>query len=137
MFFSRILPAQAILPLLAALLLSPGAAEARPEMAGQNAASRFAAMDADKDGKLSREEFFAAQPNMKEAAFVAIDTDKDGFISAAEWEGFATDHGKSEAQMPQGHPPQGMGKDASGAEGASSGKDGGAAPSLLMPPAKR
>ena len=91
-------------------------ARAMPEMAGQNAADRFTAMDADKDGKVSREEFFAAQPHMKDSAFDALDADKDGFISADEWNAFAAGHGKD-----GGH---GMGK----------GMGDGHMPGTAMPP---
>jgi len=115
-------------------------AEARPEMAGETSASRFAAMDADKDGKLSREEFFKAQPNMKDAAFAAIDADGDGFISIAEWEGFAKGHGSDGAAgdpHKQSGAPAGMGGMGSGMKdgaGTESGKDAGKAPALIMPP---
>ncbi len=104
-----------------ALYSSP--AQARPEKAGQSAADRFNAMDADKDGKVTREEFFAAQPQMKEAAFLAIDADKDGVLTLEEWEGFSMGHAKDSkpgeggmpgmggSGMPPGMsmPPQGMG----------------------------
>ena len=99
-------------------------------MASQSGADRFAAMDANKDGVLSREEFFAAQPHMKEAAFEAIDTDKNGVISLEEWLGFAAGHGKD---MPASHPGSKMG----GEEGKAGGADGkapGEAPKLIMPP---
>ena len=65
---------------------------ARPEMTGQSTEERFAAMDADKDGKITREEFFKAQPQMKEGAFIAIDTDADGVITLEEWKTFITGH---------------------------------------------
>lgn len=71
-----------------------GAAFARPEMAAQNADARFESMDKDKDGKLSKEEFFGAMPQMKEGAFSSIDKDGDGFITLEEWRGFAAGHGK-------------------------------------------
>lgn len=96
---------------------------ARPEMAGQDAASRFSAMDTDKDGKVSREEFFAAQPQMKEAAFTAIDADKDGYITLEEWEGFAKGHGHGGDMPPRDD----------GAEAGSAG-GGKTAPALIMPP---
>lgn len=119
-----------IVSLIAASLLSvSGQALARPEMAGQNAASRFAAMDGDKDGKVSREEFFAAQSQMKDAAFDAIDADKDGAISLKEWEGFASGHGHG-GDMP----PKGEGAPAPGMPSQDEGK---AAPELIMPPAKQ
>lgn len=73
---------------------------ARPEMTGQTTEDRFAAMDTDKDGKVSREEFFAAQPQMKEGAFVAIDTDKDGLITLEEWKTFISGHAMGNEQRP-------------------------------------
>ena len=122
---------------LAAGFFSVPPAEARPEMAGQNAEARFSAMDANKDGKLSREEFFAAQPQMKEGAFAAIDRDIDGFISLEEWLEFSTGHGKSGAMggmspMGSGHAPEGS----SGAAPAPGGTPGGSGqpPALIMPP---
>ena len=115
----------------AALITVAGDALARPEMAGQSAASRFAAMDADKDGSVSREEFFAAQPQMKDAAFDAIDADKSGSISLEEWEGFAMGHGSSQSG---GMPPKG-----DGAPGMTMPPQGEskAAPELIMPPVKQ
>lgn len=104
-------------------------AMARPEMAGQTPGDRFTAMDADKNGAISREEFFAAQPQMKDAAFDALDADKDGAISAEEWATFTVGHGKDGGPgMGEGHAP-GMGmphKDDAAKE----------APSLIMPPKK-
>ena len=132
----------AAMPLALAVALAVGFfsapfAEARPEMAGQNAEARFAAMDANKDGKLSREEFFAAQPQMKEGAFTAIDSDNDGFITLKEWNDFAAGHGKSGGMggMPPatpGHAPEGS----SGAAPAPDAAPGGSGqpPALIMPP---
>lgn len=102
------------------------AAHARPEMAGLNVEERFAGMDADKNGQVSREEFFAAQPQMKEAAFDAIDADKDGAISLQEWAGFSAGHGKSDPHADESVPQM---PPASGAAPA------GKAPELIMPPA--
>ena len=56
------------------------------------APDRFTAMDSDKDGALSWEEFSAAS-GMKRAAFDAIDANKDGRISRDEWDGFIKNHG--------------------------------------------
>lgn len=85
---------------LAALLglCAAGTAAAMPGM--EAAQEKFAKMDADKDGKLSEAEFFAAYPKMQKAAFAAIDTDKDGFISDKEWNGFLLDHARGRAAMP-------------------------------------
>ena len=91
----------------AGLCLAATPAEARPENAGQTAQSRFAAMDENKDGSLSREEFFKALPSMREEAFGAIDTDAGGTISVAEWNAFFSNHGKpaeGEQGMSMGQP---------------------------------
>ena len=116
-----------------------GEALARPEMAGQNAASRFTVMDADKDGKVSREEFFAAQPQMKDAAFDAIDANKDGAISLEEWEGFASGHGHGGEMPPAGDGASGMSMPPKGQGGGTPPRDNDAkaAPELIMPPAKQ
>jgi hypothetical protein len=100
---------------------------ARPEMAGRDAEARFAAMDADRNGRVSREEFFAAQPQMKEAAFSAIDADRDDSITPQEWELFSSGHGKSG---------QSSGETTSRMPPASGPKPGSAMPELLSPPAR-
>ena len=113
---------------LCALALSLStAAQAMPGMESGHgaAAEKFARMDADKDGKVSEKEFFAAYPNMQKGDFTAIDTDKDGSISEKEWFGFAVDHAKGRAGMPA--PAQ---KEA--APAAPAGED----VPLVMPPAK-
>lgn len=97
-------------------------------MAGQGADARFAAMDTDKNGSVSREEFFAAQPNMKEGAFAALDTDGDGAISLPEWLVFASGHGKPEEHPTEQHP-EGSQTEAAPAPSK--------APDLIMPPAKQ
>jgi iduronate 2-sulfatase len=81
--------------------------EARPQVGGggkpgekpsarprQDRAAMFARRDANGDGRLSREEFLAGQPDPDEAPkrFVAFDADKDGFLSKEE---FVTLGGKS------------------------------------------
>lgn len=140
--------------LLAALCLSltplfAGRGEARPEMGAGFASERFAAMDADHDGLVSREEFFAAQPNMKDSAFDAIDQNRDGNISLEEWTQFGLGHGRGgdhgatppqggNATMPHdrsGMPPQG-GKATAPHDGQM--HDGQSAPRApaLIPPAK-
>lgn len=93
----------------AGLCLAATPAQARPEMAGQTAQSRFDAMDENKDGSLSREEFFKALPNMREEAFGAIDSDGNGSISIAEWNAFFSNHGKP-AEGEQGMGGMGMGQ---------------------------
>ncbi|MDL2317106.1 hypothetical protein LJC59_08555 [Desulfovibrio sp. OttesenSCG-928-A18] len=96
-----------------------GQASARPEMAGKSADTRFEAMDSDKSGHVSRDEFFTAHPQMKDAAFDSIDKDRDGQISPEEWRAFSMDHGKGDPHEP-------------GGESAGPGK----APALIMPPAQ-
>ena len=49
--------------------------------------------DANGDGKLSFEEFSAAQQELMRSGFDMIDTDKDGKISADEWNTFLKVHG--------------------------------------------
>ena len=120
--------------LLAGILLvfSVSGAQARPEMAGQKTAEdRFSKMDADKDGKVSREEFFATHPQMKEGAFKAIDTNSDNVISLEEWKEFAAGHKSSESGSGMG----GMGGMGGAApkEQSANGTGGSSMPSLIMP----
>ncbi len=85
----------------------------------------FGAMDTDKDGRISPEEFFAGVPGMKRPAFDIIDADKDGVISHAEWDAFTSRHNR----------PEGMGRtDAAGGVGA--GASPPHSPPVLTPPAK-
>lgn len=120
---------------LAVVVLSGSQAHARPEMAGQSTVEdRYVKMDADKDGKVTREEFFAAYPQMKEGAFKAIDENADGAISLEEWKAFAAGHKSSEHQGAQSG---GMGGGAPKGEKPANGT--GATqkepmPSLIMPP---
>ena len=53
---------------------------------------KFTQMDKDGDGRVSWEEFQAAYSNMKRPAFDAVDTDKDGWISHEEWDSFRAAH---------------------------------------------
>ncbi|MDD4700650.1 MAG: calcium-binding protein [Desulfovibrio sp.] len=82
-----------LLPLLA-LVLMASSSFAMPGMGSGSDGSvdKFGQMDTDKNGKVSREEFKALFPNMREEAFVAIDKDGDNFISVEEWNGFMKDH---------------------------------------------
>ncbi len=63
---------------------SAKAAAAKPR---QDRAAMFARRDKNGDGRLSREEFLANQPDPDQAPkrFVAFDTDKDGFLSKDEF----------------------------------------------------
>lgn len=121
---------------LSALVLGfafPGAALANPSMAGggmgRGAEASFERMDTNKDGNATREEFFAAFPQMKEGAFTSIDKNDDGVISKEEWLAFAKGHASDEAAahpageggLPAGHPPM-MG-----------GTNGTAHPPMMMP----
>ncbi len=128
----------------ALFLLAASKTEARPEMGAQNVEARFHAMDTDKNGKVSREEFFAAQPQMKEGAFLAIDADKDNELSLEEWKGFVLDHGKQESRPGAGMGTSGMGGMGSmparapkDGNSTSTGPDAGKMPELIMPHGKK
>lgn len=66
------------------------------------APDRFAVMDVNGDGKVTLEEFTAANPNMSEQAFVIIDRDKNKAIEPQEWTIFTETHGSGVA--PEGAP---------------------------------
>lgn len=68
-----------------ALLLVSGSALAE---------TKFEAMDTDKNGALSWEEFSTALPGMQRAAYDTIDSDKKDGISNAEWDEFSKGHSK-------------------------------------------
>lgn len=53
---------------------------------------KFNAMDVDKDGKVSWEEFKKTYPGMTRAAFDMIDVAQDGYISLEEWDIFSKSH---------------------------------------------
>lgn len=134
--FCRILP-PGLLCLLVVLVCA-SQSEARPEMAAGLAQERFTAMDADKDRHISRKEFFAAQPDMKDSAFEAIDTDRDGLISVEEWAQFTAGHGRgTQVSMP----PHGGNATAHGDEAArpAPAQEDQAAPRVpaLIPPAPK
>ena len=103
---------------LAALLL----ALAVPALADE----KFGAMDADKDQKITWDEFKAAHPGMTRAAFDMIDADKNGYLSHEEWDAFVQSHrrgmmgGQEGGGQPGAQPPQ---------------SHGGSKP-LITPPAK-
>ncbi len=69
------------------------------EQAKKNATMFYEKADTNKDGKLSKEEFLKALPNMKEQAFTVIDTDKDGSISLDEWIAFTVMHAQGKQPM--------------------------------------
>jgi len=87
----------------------------------------FPSMDKDGNGLVSWEEFQAARPNMKRAAFDSIDTDKDGSISLEEWKAFRSSHGNRQGMpMPGSTPGQMPHKPMPG--------DGGSGMPLIRPP---
>lgn len=81
--------------------------------------ARFDAMDTNKNGTVSWEEFEAAMPQMRKPAFEAIDTDSNGAMTAGEWDAFLNHHGQGGKGMGGSGsmsgmggmtmPPQGMG----------------------------
>ena len=84
---------------------------ANPAMGGADPAaaaeSSFAGIDADKDGKVTPEEFFKVFPNMRETAFAAIDKDNDKSISLDEWKAFYVGHSQDTANHAQMMAPAG------------------------------
>lgn len=99
-----------------------------------HADEKFTAMDSNKDGKISWDEFMAAYPQMQKAAFEAIDINKDTTLSPEEWEMFMARH--QMGKMNQGGMGGGMGSDMTGkGERPAAPGHGGAAP-LITPPVK-
>ena len=74
------------------LALVHGPALAMPG-AGKSSAESFQKMDADKDGKVSKEEFSKAHPGMKESTFGVLDKNGDGCLTQEEWDSFMQGHG--------------------------------------------
>jgi hypothetical protein len=130
MSFFRIASMPIVMLLFAVLFFAAPDVQASSEMTGQAAAERFAVMDTNKDGKVSREAFLAAHPNMKEAAFAAIDTDKDGFICLDEWLAFFKSHGRDDSHS---HDPEEPDLACCPPE-EHSGSNSGKVPALIMPP---
>lgn len=64
-------------------------ADAMPK---DGSSASFKAMDKDNDGQITKEEFFEAFPNMKDAAFLAIDANNDEIIDQEEWDLFFVSH---------------------------------------------
>lgn len=96
---------------LAALpLLLANTAQANPEMAGQRGLSdSFATMDYNRDGKIDRDEFAKAHPDLRIEAFDAIDINKDKVITREEWDNFAKGHKmKMSMPAPSSHAPHGI-----------------------------
>ena len=124
---------RALIPGLAlamALSIAASDAQARPEMVGENAfAERFTTMDADSDGKVSREEFAKALPTMRETAFDAMDENADGFLTLEEWQKAMAGHSGMVSM-----PPSGMGEPAANSTGTSGAPKG---PDLVMPTEKK
>lgn len=90
---------------------APAQAGRPPAQAPRPAGDVFAGLDANHDGVVTREEFQAAFPNMREAAFNRIDANQDAVIDRREWDAFRASHGKGgmslqmPPQTPQMSPP--------------------------------
>lgn len=87
----------------AAAQAMPGAAGGN---AMEAARASFTKADINKDDSLSQDEFMAAFSGMKPEAFAAIDTDRDGKISRQEWQNFAISHSAGMGQQNMAMPPQ-------------------------------
>jgi iduronate 2-sulfatase len=72
---------------------NPAGKQAARKQSPQDRAAMFAKRDANQDGKLTREEFLANQPDPEQAAqrWTNFDTDKNGELSREE---FITSGGK-------------------------------------------
>ena len=85
------------LAMLLGLALAHGPALAMPGT-GKSSAESFQKMDADKDGKVTKEEFAKAHPGMKESTFGVLDKDNNGCLTQEEWDSFMQGHGAMKAQ---------------------------------------
>lgn len=117
---------------LIVVMAAPDCAEARPEMAAGNMDDHFTAMDTDKDGKLSRTEFCAGLPNLRDTAFDAFDADGDGFVTLEEWtEAMSVHMGGMPPKETMTGPGPACPVSPGNQEGGSGGNKG---PDLLIPP---
>lgn len=106
-----------------------------PAMTQEELEARFKEIDKDNDGYMSFEEFTLAYPRMQKPAFDAMDTNKDGKVSKEEWIEFRTRHSKENAGMPR--PEDSMTPPAGAMEKAQSKPEGmGGMPMMVMPPNK-
>ncbi len=78
---------------------------ATPPAMQEKIQASFAKMDADKDSKVTRQEFVKAHPNMTEEAFTKIDTDRDEHLTVDEWSVFLAGHASGMRQAPAGQIP--------------------------------
>ena len=92
----------------------------------------FDKMDADKDGKVSQEEFLKAHPGMKPEAFARIDKNGDKGITSEEWGQFMVGH-SSMGGGQGGSPMGGMGMPPAGMPQSGSMPPSGEMP-MVMPP---
>lgn len=92
----------------------------------------FDKMDADKDGKVSQEEFLKAHPGMKPEAFARIDKNGDKVITSEEWGQFMVGH-SSMGGGQGGSPMGGMGMPPAGMPQSGSMPPSGEMP-MVMPP---
>ncbi len=113
------------------VVLFGASAFAMPGM-GKSAAERFAAMDKDSNGEVTREEFAEAMPQMREEAFIAIDKDNSGTLSLEEWTEFSAGHARDQQMSGgmQGEGMPGMGMQGQNPENAAD------KPNLVMPSRK-
>ena len=75
-------------------------ASASQPLADSRADERFRSMDAGNKGHITFEDFRKRYPTMQRPAFDAIDADKDGTISLEEWRIFFQGHGTTGAAPP-------------------------------------
>jgi len=73
--------------MVAVLVLLGGCAATQPQASAKDYQSLCAALDQDRDGKISQQEFHSGVMDKQEAArlFQLCDTDKDGYLSLEEY----------------------------------------------------